>query len=183
MRRIVDRVAIAGLVALACSCAPGLQVETDYDPRGEFNNFREWSFVDTPRARGGTMGGLDATMRAQIENAISKELKSRKFRSADAGAADFLVAYHGDTQDRITIDTYGYFPGRWTTSNAGDPYLTGGSTRPYIEGALVLDIVDAKSKELVWRARATDVVTDRADAGEKAAKAVKRMLEDFPPRR
>jgi hypothetical protein len=42
--------------------------------------------------------------------------------------------------------------------------------------------VDAKSRALVWRGTAKGVVADPAEAAEKATKAVRRMLDNFPPR-
>jgi Domain of unknown function (DUF4136) len=60
--------------------------------------------------------------------------------------------------------------------------IEGASQRAYTEGTLILGIVDATSRALVWRGTATDVVADRADAIDEIAKAVRQMLDDFPPR-
>ena len=179
MGRVVDWVATLGVVALASSCAPSLQVETDFDRRASFRGYHEWAFIDSPRARGGNIGGADATLRTRIEDAIRGELTSRKYAKAEPGAADFYVAYHGGAEDRVAIATYGY--SMWA-AQGGDVHLINSTQQTHTQGTLVLDIVDAKSRTLVWRGTATDVVENRADAGDKASKAVRRMLDNFPPR-
>jgi len=185
MNRAVDRVAtlcVATFCAVAlASCAPALHVETDFDRGTKFRDYHEWSFIDSPSGRGGSLGGLDPTLRTLVEDVIRGELTSRKFTSAESGAADFYVAYHGGAQDRTTVDTYGYTSG-WWEARGGDVYLVGANQRTVTEGTLVLDIVDAKSRALVWRGMAKGVVADPAEAAEKATKAVRRMLDNFPPR-
>jgi hypothetical protein len=179
MGRVVDRVVMLCVVALALSCAPSLQVETDFDRRASFRGYHEWSFIDSPRARGGSLGGLDPALRTRIEEVIRGELTSRRFANAEPGGADFYVAYHGGAQDHVTVETYGY--SMWA-AQGGDVYLLGANSQTHTEGMLVLDIVDAKSRALVWRGTATDVVVNRADAADKVTKAVRRMLDNFPPR-
>jgi hypothetical protein len=49
-------------------------------------------------------------------------------------------------------------------------------------GTLVVDLLDAASRELVWRAVARDTLSDKTDKNaKKLAKATKKMFEDFPP--
>lgn len=187
MSRAVDRVAPrrAVFVATLClvaaaSCAPTLNVETGFDREASFRDYRQWAFIDSPEGRGGTLGGLDPSLRGRVEEAIRSELKAAKFKDAGSGTPDFYVAYHGGRQDREIVQSYGYSTGLWF-SHGGDVHLFGSDTRLYTEGTLVVDIVDAKSRELVWRGVATDIVTDKGDATEKAVKAVKEMLGAFPP--
>ena len=49
-------------------------------------------------------------------------------------------------------------------------------------GTLVVDIFDAKSKELLFRGTATDELSDKPDKNaKKLAKASDKMFKDFPP--
>jgi hypothetical protein len=51
-------------------------------------------------------------------------------------------------------------------------------------GTLIVDLVDATAKELVWRGTATDTLKPRATPAEKEAplsRAIAKMLEGFPP--
>lgn len=55
----------------------------------------------------------------------------------------------------------------------------------YEEGTLILDVVDPKSKELMWRGSAQDEVNFKSTPEKAQAQineAVNGMLEHFPPR-
>lgn len=52
----------------------------------------------------------------------------------------------------------------------------------YDEGTLVLDFVDAKSKKLVWRGTATDVISqDEKEVNKAIKRAVQKMISKYPP--
>src|ERR1700738_2645093 len=61
----------------------------------------------------------------------------------------------------------------------GDPTTT---EQDYKVGALVIDLYDAKTKQLIWRGSAQDTLSDKATQNEKnLAKAVAKMFKAFPP--
>ena len=51
----------------------------------------------------------------------------------------------------------------------------------YKEGTLIIDLVDAERRELVWRGTATGAVSDLTQAEKKLFGAVGRIFEAFPP--
>ena len=52
----------------------------------------------------------------------------------------------------------------------------------YTVGTLVVDIFNAKSKQLVYRGTASDELSDKADKNaKKLAKASDKLFKDFPP--
>ena len=53
----------------------------------------------------------------------------------------------------------------------------------YKEGTLVVDLYDAKTKQLIWRGSAEDTVSNDAAKNEKNLdKSVVKMFKKFPPR-
>ncbi len=46
---------------------------------------------------------------------------------------------------------------------------------------MILDFVDAESKELFWRGWATSAVGDRENAEARIREVVETLLEEFPP--
>jgi hypothetical protein len=47
---------------------------------------------------------------------------------------------------------------------------------------MVLDIFDAKTKQLLWRGIGSDELDDKADKNQKKiAKATEKMFKNFPP--
>jgi hypothetical protein len=62
--------------------------------------------------------------------------------------------------------------------------MTATTAQTYDQGTLILDIVDAKKKELVWRGSANGILDPGASPDKKASKvneAVTKTLADFPP--
>ena len=52
----------------------------------------------------------------------------------------------------------------------------------YTVGTLVVDIFDAKNKQLIFRGTATDELSDQQDKNaKKLAKASDKIFKDFPP--
>jgi hypothetical protein len=52
----------------------------------------------------------------------------------------------------------------------------------YVVGTLVVDIFDAKSKQLLFRGTASDEISDKPDKNvKKLAKASDKMFKNFPP--
>ena len=69
---------------------------------------------------------------------------------------DFRVALHTGQQSKVRVTDYGYGygVGRWGGGGL-DVYQ-------YQEGTLILDVVDAKTKKLMWRGTAIGVVNPSA---------------------
>lgn len=51
-----------------------------------------------------------------------------------------------------------------------------------LHGALVLDFVDARTLQLVWRAYCRDTIDDMKKRHENITRAVLKALKDFPPK-
>jgi hypothetical protein len=52
----------------------------------------------------------------------------------------------------------------------------------YVVGTLVVDIFDAKTKNLMWRGIAQDELSDKPEKNiKKVAKASDKLFKDFPP--
>ena len=87
-----------------------------------------------------------------------------------------MVVFYAQVKNRADWVPPTYHVGRWGRAHRISP---GHSVR-YKEGTLVIDIVDSKSKELVWRGTGTDVLNRSAPAKDLVA-AVEKILEEFPP--
>jgi len=52
--------------------------------------------------------------------------------------------------------------------------------REYRDGTMIIDLVDASTKQMVWRGTATDTFSPGAEA-QKAGEAVEKTLAEYPP--
>ena len=83
----------------------------------------------------------------------------------------------------MSLDTtnfgYGYGPGWYWGGGMG---TTTTQVRTYTVGTLIVDIWDAKAKQLVWRGIASDTLSENPQKNQQiAAKALAMMFEKYPP--
>jgi hypothetical protein len=100
-----------------------------------------------------------------LQGAIEKKLAAKGFELATGGDADLLVHYHASVNQRVDVYTadqrYGYCYGNC------EPQVV-----DYDQGTLVIDIVDAKTKKVVWRGWAQDTMTGVIDNQDRLQKQV-----------
>lgn len=108
---------------------------------------------------------------------------------------DLWVTYHFTTHQVTDLDTYGYGFGPgwggfgwgwgWGWGGMGMGGMNYSQTRqvPRVMGYLTLDLIDARTKKIVWRGEAMeDDVTKSGDAEEKqVANSIYKMLQRYPP--
>jgi hypothetical protein len=157
------------------------KVSYDFDKSVNFTGYKTFALRD------GTPVGqklIDDRFVASIEEQFTK----KGLKKSDA-TPDLLVAYHVAFDKEKNIQS-------WSTGVGGHPYGWGygggwGTTttdvRVYdiVVGTLVIDVADATKKEVVWRGVGTKEVDTQAKASKldkNVAKAVEKVLKDFPPK-
>lgn len=164
--RSISKLGVA-LIAGLMGCAT-TQVQTDWDDNAQLTKYATYAWMDTPQMQ--AMGQATLFDR-RLRSAVEAQLTAKGLRKADTnGESDLLVVYHAGVKDKIDVQQWGYFGRRW-------------DVRQYQQGTLLLDLVDAKSKSLIWRGTATSEVSEGADpSSDKIAKAIHKMFERFPRR-
>ncbi len=167
-------------VVMAAGCASP-KIGYDYDRNTRFTDYRtyEWG-PDAPHTVGDPR--IDnRLLDARIRSAIADELHSKGFTAPAQGLPDFYVAYHAGVKDLMK--------GSSTQNYIGDlahgTHTTISDIQPYSEGALLIDVVDAASRQLVWQASATTEVEPGMTADERDRRIqqiVRAMLAPFPPK-
>jgi hypothetical protein len=94
-------------------------------------------------------------------------------------------ADHGATEKQKTLNTFysgGYGGYGWRGMGGMGMGTATTTASEYLVGTLVVDIFDAKSKQLVFRGTATDELSDKPEKNvKKLDKATSKMFKDFPP--
>jgi hypothetical protein len=178
--RALRLAAIALLTVFSLSACSTLSVTTDYDRTVDFSKLKTFRFEQQTEIR-------NQLVYDRVIRAITTELEAKGLSRADADA-DLVVAVHGrvDNQTQVRTDSFGYGWGRWGYWGGG-PHGYGGSTTTVSQvpvGTLVVDLVDARAKQLVWQAVAEDTIRQSASPDERDARvseAMKRVFADFPP--
>jgi hypothetical protein len=121
-----------------------------------------------------------------VTRAVEDQLAAKQYVRRDS-APDFLVGWHvaAEGNDEVSMVNmyYGYTWGRWFP---GGGVQFEGKYRPQFEpGTLVVDVVDARGRELVWRGEGrADLLNDKdlARRDQRIVEALRKMFERFPPR-
>jgi hypothetical protein len=93
---------------------------------------------------------------------------------------DLLVHYHASVTRRLDVDHIDQERGYCYSSGCG------AQISEYDAGTIVLDVVDARTNQVIWRGWAQDALSNMLDDRETLARAVEtavtRMMAQFPGR-
>jgi hypothetical protein len=180
----------AWLVALSAGCAT-LEIQTEYDPRADFSGFETWVWMPREPATTGDPRLDNAILHSRIRAVVEERLALQGYRKLSSGTPDFLVTFHTAIDQRLDVSTVDRsYPrhggaGRWGPGG-GWVYSSETRVREYELGSLILDIADNRTRDLVWRGFAQAEIgqrtQDQARRDEQLREAVRRMLEQFPPK-
>jgi hypothetical protein len=194
MKKILLGLALAlGGGLSACTSAVNVEQRADVN----FAKYRTFDFANTEVKTSGDQNPLLNSPIAQdrIKQAIAGELAKRGLREVEA-SPDIIVTTHTfvEKAERTVYDTYpganyaypyavGY-RGRFLPINYGywytPSYYSQPRTEQYREGTLIIDFIDARTNNLVWRGSMADPVDDPARLGTEFSKSAKDILDKFP---
>jgi len=171
------------LVALLVSCS-SITVNYDYDAEYVFTAYKtfKWGKMNIPNdaLRSNPMAAkrVDSAIRTVMEEKAYKLIEDENVEP------DFFIVTHAGIKERMQVHNTGYagYNYGWYQPWWG-PYGGYTSVSHYEEGTLVIDIVDMKNKELVWRGLGTKIIAN--NTGEKQMQVledvVRRIMANFPP--
>ena len=163
---------IAAGAFLVTAAMFGQQVKTDYDRGANFGQYKtfSWERVQTK----------DSLWVDRIKTAVDAQLAAKGWTEVPAGGDVGVIAME-TTQNQQTLNTfYDGFGGEWRWGGGlGDATTT---VETYKVGTLVVDLFDARTKQLIWRGSASDTLADKSDKNIKNLdKGVQKMFAHFPP--
>ena len=172
MRRAGSGLRAAGLaegLALFPALGHAQTIQTDYDRSFDFSKLKTYAFVDVERDPRDPLA-VNPMNERRVRAALDSQLLAQGYAPATGGQADFLIAYHAATRQRLSVQELGYGIGR-----LGPRRL---DVDQYTEGTLVVDVVDAATRQLVWRGSATGTIAPK-EAETKIRKAVAKLMGQF----
>jgi hypothetical protein len=151
------------------------QVKTDYDHNSNFGQYKtySWEKVQTQ----------DPLLVDRIKDAVNRALAAKGWTQVESGG-DVCVMAVEITRNQQTLNTfYDGFGGGWRWRGFGGFGDATTTTETYQVGTLVVDLFDAKAKNLIWRGSSSDTLSNNADKNTKNLdKGVEKMFAHFPPK-
>ncbi len=175
-RHIPSATRIAALAAFVVSLTgcSSTRVKTDFDPEARFGDFKTVAFHPRAGKTKAKEQGRDAPLlERRIERALQAELTKKGLSFVEAKDADVIVAFHAQikTKRDVWVADYGWRRGWGRSVHVSE----------YPVGTLVVDLIDGRTRELVWRGTAKGAV-DEEDTEESVRDAVRELLKEYPPR-
>ena len=163
------------LLAISTGCST-IRVETDFDPDADFELFKTYKWIEHAKKTDSAMM-KDPLIRSHIIDAVENEMDAKGYFKAVNEKPDFLIAFYAGSRKKVDVTHYHYRYGRWGRFAGRDI-----SVRKYKEGTLIVDIIDAKTRQLAWRGWARSVLHGRENAAEDIKASVNKMLGRYPPK-
>jgi hypothetical protein len=177
------RLFIAACAAITASaCGPSIRVTTTAAPNAAFSRLHKFRILTPPPRSAGRPLPDDPMLANSISNQVLNTSITDAFLARgytlDPTAPDFTVAYYASARERLDVNLWNYgYPGRW-----GGWYGTGAvEVSTYVQGTVIVDVINARTKELIWRGRGEAATTDDpAEYQQHLRDAVQAIVRKFP---
>ncbi len=173
------------LLFLTIAGCSQVMVSQDYDKAAHFSQYTTYSWIE-PSAKGiSNIQTNNPLLHNRFQTSINRILQNKGYTLA--GKADLHVNYEYSIRTKIQSKnlepTLGYGYGRYGRYG-GIAVRSGSDIYQYDQGILVINLYDARTKNLIWRGKGTDVAATHPDPDKVTAqvfKLVSTILQQFPP--
>jgi hypothetical protein len=171
------------LALLFLSSCSSVRVLSDYDQKADFNGYKSYAFYKTGIDKA-QISDLD---KKRILRAIETEMASRGFVKSEN--PDILVSIFTKEQERVDVYNNNFGWGGCGGFGGWGPGLGwgwggGNLVSTSTEGSLYIDLIDTKSKELVWQGKGEGTLANTKNIQKKEQRIqqfVAQILEQYPP--
>lgn len=178
--RVPRIITVFAWILFATTFAFAHKVRVDYDHSVNFSKYKTFTWAEKPQTE-------NPLMDDRIVSAVNAQLSARGLEPSTTGA-DLSVRATSSIQEKQTVSTFydgwGWGPG-WGSGwgwGWGGPGWATTYVDTYLEGTIVVNLIDTASEKAIWRGVSTGSVADKPDkAARKNAKLIAEMFESYPP--
>lgn len=166
--------AVVVLALAGCSA----NVVTDFDSATRFENYTTWAYAED--AGTDSFLSLDG---GRVKSAVERELNRKSVDLTDMKEADLLVNWHIAKEERLEQSGLGLGFG-FGTGNFGWGLSTPPPVREVTEGKLIIELADAQSRQVVWRAASKRYLNENQSPETRRKlidEVVEEMFTHYPP--
>ncbi len=182
LRRVLAVVALGIVASVHVGCG-SKQVEVDFRRNFRFASVRTYAWLPDPPGHAGDPVLHNDLIDGRVRDAVDRELETMGYRRVGVDEADLHVTYYLGLETRVNMQmvarSYRYRGGGFF-----DSHNTQTAVRQYERGTLILDLLEAERRRLVWRGTVSSRVRRRStpeERDEMVNDAVEKILQRFPP--
>src|SRR6185436_15756236 len=175
MKRLIALV----ITLVAVATVPAQKVKVGADPNADLAKYKTYQW-DKPLPPGNPI------IQQAIINSINQAMTAKGLTEV-ADGADVTVVYFA----AVNVDVQIGYPSWSNAMGSGDPsgIAVGAQSWPVHKGTLVVDLIDGKTKNSVWRASAMQLLKDGPTGNaakdakrveEPIKKSIDKMFKQFP---
>ncbi len=164
---------IASLVVLLLGCTT-TSVNYDFDKEYDFSPVKSYAWMTMPQNV-----RAEEFLIKRVKSALNRELNAKGITQAPDNP-DFLIALHGSRESKVQVTDWGYSYGPFGR-RIGESRI---DVSQYEQGTLIVDFVEAKTKQMIWRGTASRVLDPGVTPQDKERlinEAVIEIMKHFPP--
>ena len=167
MKTISFLTVVFAFVMTSCST---VRVNSDYDKSVNFSQYKSYAF----HKAGIDKAEISDLDKKRILRSIDTQLTAKGLTKSET--PDLLVNIFTKEKERVDIyNSYGWGWSAYWGMNYSQPITT-------TEGTLYIDLIDAKSKELIWQGMGTGYLTnDTHKKDERINEFVTKIMTEYPP--
>jgi len=174
----------AAAMFLLAACAPSLKVNSDYDKSVDFSKYKTFTLYQSDSSN----SAISPLNQDRIRNAVIAAMQSKGFVEA-TGSPDLLVNTVAILKDKVALSSntnyYGYGgvyrPYYWGGGMGGSSSTTYNIDH-YKDGSLIIDVVDANTKKLLWQGIGNKEIDNPIKNPDvEAPNIVNKIMAGFPP--
>lgn len=163
------------VICFITACSNEIQVHRDFDRSTEIHRRTTYSWLDKKEieSRNNPLVYNELNDK-RIKNAVDVQLEKKGYRFKSEGS-ELIVHYHIviDNKTAIYTDPQGYYYNNYWSMKRVDVYR-------YREGTLIIDFMDSRNCELIWRGWATSIMDNDEISETRIRHAIEKIFEQFP---
>lgn len=170
----------------SCATSARVGVSNDFDHSVNFRAYKTYAYYPQQGqdTEGGPARGYESFLDQRIRAAVEREMTAKGLTKVDAKQnPDVFVAYSAKVENKQRVNSYspygypyGYGYGGYGYGGRGMAPVT-----EYKAGTVIIDIVDAKRKELAWRGTGMAQLDQNSINEAETFRIVNSILGTYPP--
>ena len=155
-----------------------VHINSDYDKSIDFSKFKSYAFYKT---------GIDKVEisdldKKRILRSIDEEMTLKGFVKSET--PDMLINISTKEREQVNVNQFNAGFGYGWGFGWNPMFMGGGmnNVSTFAEGTLIIDLIDAAKKELIWQGEGVGHLTQNTDRKDQNIKGfVTRIMSQYPP--